>query len=179
MRDRDSAPPVDDAQFDVEPLAEVPQARPPINWWKLNAHDRRDTLRLLTEWVPEFVRRYAIVDQVVPPCWYQHEALIQELLGLYQAREHAAFDEYAAPTAPNDFHYQLDLFKHRARGLVSQFGCNVAEHFETALPHWVLPGARSALWSDEVSAFIQEGDNTGWPAWKPTTPDGEENTDDY
>lgn len=146
----------------------------PIDWWVLDRVERAETLRLLGEFVPELVSRFAFSDAVVPPCWYMHEALIQELLGLFQLRQQAQFLESATATTPNDFHVQLNMWVSRMRGWVTQSGCNTAQHYNSALPAWVLPGKRRALWETDLHEFIHMGLQAGWSAWAPISAEGEE-----
>lgn len=146
----------------------------PIDWWVLDRVERAETLRLLGEFVPELVRRFGLTDGVVPPCWYLHEPLIQELLGLFQLRQQAQFLESATATTPNDFHVQLNMWVARMRGWVAQTGCNAAQHHDSAFPAWVLPGQRKALWETDLHEFIAQGIQAGWSEWAPISTEGEE-----
>ncbi len=139
----------------VPPAPVKPVMEAPINWWRLDSEERAETLGVLLEWVPELVRRYGLTDQVVPPCWYRHEALIQELLALFQYRNQQQFLPVAPPGAPLDFHYQLQLLMQRLRGWVTMSGCNAGEHEDTRLPVWADPSsARHALWEEEAIEYI-------------------------
>lgn len=156
---------------------QIPAAMPPlspIDWWVLDRVERADTLRVLSVFVPELVRRYGLGDSVVPPCWYQHEALIQELLGLFQLRKQAHFLESAPATSPNDFHVQLHMWVARMRAWVADSGCNAAQHHSPSLPSWVVPGQRQALWETDVHEFIAHGMQTGWPGWAPEETEGDD-----
>lgn len=144
----------------------LPQPISPINWWKLDDEERREVLELLSIWVPELVRRYALTETVVPPCWYQHEPLIQELLALYQYRNQNQFLPVAPPVAPKEFHYELQLAIGRLRGWVMTTQCNAAEHNDDRIQHWAAEGSSTrSLWQVEVEEFIGTQSSIGWLSW--------------
>lgn len=156
MRERSEAPP---NPVPPNPVPPKPRFESPINWWTLSPIDRIETLSVLSVWVPELVSRYELADAVVPPCWFQHEPMVQEMLALYQYRNQQQVLPAAPPGAMLDFHAQFQLFLSRMRFWVGQSGCNVAEHFEHALQHWVVPGqATQAKWAvrieDHFSAVL-------------------------
>lgn len=129
----------------------------PIDWWKLDTVERTETLGTLAVWVPELVRRYTLTDQIVPPCWYQHEPLVQELLALFQYRNQNQFLPIAPPVAPKEFHYELQLAIARLRSWVQLTGCNAAEHFDGTVQAWAeRSGAAPALWRTGIDDHINE-----------------------
>ncbi|WP_336652984.1 MULTISPECIES: hypothetical protein [unclassified Leucobacter] len=134
-----------------------PGYEPPINWWRLDAEERTEILEVLVSWVPELCRRYGLTDAIIPPCWYRHEPLIQELLAFYQYRNQMQFLESAPPNAPLDVHYQLQLLLGRLRSWVSQSGCNAAEHMDTPVQPWVAEDdARAATWEVEAFQYLEK-----------------------
>lgn len=157
---------------------EIPAPMSPVDWWKLDRLERAETLSTLADFVPELVRRFLLPDAVVPPCWYRHEPLIQELLGLFQLRQQANFLESAPATAPNDFHLQMFAYwVPRMRAHVAITSCNTAEHYEGKPPAWSVPGeAMSATWRTQVDEFVDENVKSGWPSWAPS--DDDEGVDD-
>lgn len=112
---------------------------PPIDWWKLDAQGRAETLGILLRFVPELVRRYALTDSEVPPCWYKHETLIQELLALYQYRNQQQFLPIANAGAALDFHYSFQLAIGRLSHWTGRHGCRTGDHNSTELAAWVDP----------------------------------------
>ncbi len=129
----------------------------PINWWRLDIEEQAETLEVLVEWVPELVRRYGLSDAYVPPCWYEHEALVQELLALFQYRNQQQFNEALGPppSAPLDYHYQQQLALTRLRFWAAMTGCNSAEHFPAQVQSWAdLSSVRAAMWETTVSDAI-------------------------
>lgn len=158
----------------VQP-AGPPPAISPINWWKLDQDERKETLETLTLFVPELARRYALSDAVIPPCWYRHEALIQELLALYQYRNQNQFLNTSPATAPKEWHYELQIAMMRLRSWVTVTGCNIGEHYEDQPQKWSIPGESAcALWQTEIEDFI-----TGQlpDLWHVKTPGGTPATD--
>lgn len=148
-----------DPRTDTPPVPVKPKYAAAINWWKLDERERRDAFEILLVWVPELVRRYGLSDQVIPRCWWQHEALIQELLALYQYRNQMQFLPVAAPPAPApsppnaplDFHVQLNLAEGRLRRWTGELGCNSREHMPTRVPAWADPtNSAHAEWLAEV-----------------------------
>lgn len=141
----------------VPPAAEKPVYAPPINWWKLDAEERTETLQVLFEWVPELVRRYGLRDSTLPPCWYKHEAMIQELLALFQLRNQQMFLPIAPPSAPSDFHYQFQLFQGRMLTWNHMSGCNGSEHNDTVVQLWADPyKPAAAAWDVDAHEYVME-----------------------
>lgn len=160
IRERSERPAAQEAERPA-----VPAAIAPINWWRLDPEERTETLTTLAVFVPELVRRYALSDQILPPCWYRHEPLVQELLALYQYRNQNQFLPTAPPVAPKEFHFELQQVIARLRSWVAQTGCNIAEHNEDRVQSWALPGGSAgALWQTEVEDFINEGAPAAWGA---------------
>lgn len=143
------------------PTSAVPMAPAlPIDWMKLDGESRSETLReVLLVWVPKFVMSYELSEKVVPQCWIQHEAMIHELLALFQYRQQQQFNTELGPppSAPIDYQYQLSLWKTRMRELVGDAGCTSAEHFEPRRQPWVDPeNADSARWYVAADAYAAE-----------------------
>lgn len=63
IRERGEAPKEAPPRSGVPPL---PPPISPINWWKLDDEERQEVLELLSVWVPELVRRYALTEIVTP-----------------------------------------------------------------------------------------------------------------
>lgn len=137
---------------EVPPAPVKPKFAPPIDWWKLDDEERAEVLEVLVEWVPELVRRYMLREQIVPSCWFKHQELIQELLALFQYRNQQQFLEVAPPSAPLDFHYQLQLSIGRLRSWVGEAGCKPGMHEGRALPKWADPATPAgAMWPEEAT----------------------------
>jgi hypothetical protein len=84
-------------------------------WWnlkELNEKDRDVLLELLGRWVGWLVDRYD-VGQVIPPCWPNHGAMIEELSALRLAWQAAYENARADPGQPLQWHVGLDLLLRR------------------------------------------------------------------
>lgn len=129
---------------------------PPINWWTLNHDDRVEVLMTLVQWVPELVRRFGLPEKVVPPCWYQHESLIQELLAFYQYRDQQQYHPEAPSGVGQDVMYQFQLTITRLRHWVEELGCTVRDHYPTRISHWADTGVSGGAedWEDKAIEFM-------------------------
>ncbi|MDI6022638.1 hypothetical protein QBL02_03670 [Leucobacter sp. UT-8R-CII-1-4] len=167
-RTRTAAPaaPVIPATAEPAPLA-------PINWWRLDAQERTEVMELLRAWVPELARRYSLPAKTVPPCWYRHESLIQELLALFQYRNQNQFLPTAPAVAAKEFHYEFQLAIHR---LTSWHQCNESEHTPDRPQPWTLvDGEKASSWQQEVLVAI-EAINFGGAPWDTATARNERTT---
>lgn len=146
-RPEEKAPPTKEAS--------VPAYAAPVDWWKLDAEERVETLLALKVWVPEFVRRYALKEQVVPACWYLHEALVQELLAFFQYRNQMQVLPTSPPSAMQDLHYQLSLTIARLRAWAAETGCTLKEHRPSVIPTWAQETTvQHAEWEVAVSEAV-------------------------
>lgn len=87
---------MDPAQFADDPNAAIDEllsAPTPITW-RINPNDPDRTLDAseaertwveLRQWVDWLIERYALDSKTVPPCWYFHGALVDELTALWGA----------------------------------------------------------------------------------------------
>lgn len=79
-----------------------------VNWRTLTDHDARKAWDELRAWVEWFTVRYRISETVIPPCWYKHGHLVEELSALHTAHT-AAFDPSDAGLGPIGWHERLSL----------------------------------------------------------------------
>lgn len=163
-----------------------PQVAAAIDWWKLDDQEQAEILGVLLRWVPELARRYGLMEQVIPPCWYKHEPLIQELLALYQYRNQQQFLPVAPPSAPLDFHYSFQLAIGRLTYWAALTRCNQRQHNATRIPGWAAAGStENAEWVIDAEYEVEQMtgyglelvDEPGRPrqyiAVKPDTGEGE------
>jgi hypothetical protein len=128
-------------EFDEGPAEAGPAPfAPPIDWWQLDGASRSDTVAELSEFTVQLVASYGLPSSVIAPCWFRHEALVQELLALFQYRNQQQFLEVAPPGAPLEFHYQLNMAIARLTSWTKAAGCTEQEHIDTRIPGWVIPG---------------------------------------
>ncbi len=95
-----------------------PNMRPPTtsasiggrstNWRSMDDNQARDEWTALRKWVEWFTVRYNIPVSTVPNCWWQHDALVEELSALHCAHR-AAFDTTDTGNGPISWHEHLSL----------------------------------------------------------------------
>ena len=99
----------------------------PTDWARVPAHEAPMQWAALDAWVRWLVRRYTLDHRDVPPCWYRHGALVQELTALRDA--HAGAYHPAQPLGgPADWHQTLGYTRLRCRDWVARTGCKPGEH---------------------------------------------------
>lgn len=79
-----------------------------VDWRRLPDTKAAEEWRLLRDWVEWFTVRYNIPVSVVPNCWWQHGALVEELSALHVAHL-AAFDDSDAGFGAIGWHERLSL----------------------------------------------------------------------
>jgi len=108
----------------------------PVDWSELSAVERRAELHRLWPWVVELVRLWPVSRDVVPPCWFRHEALIRILSAARDAYL-AAYHPTQHSSAPADWMQVWDSTEDRLRRWVSRSGCKSAEHHPDRIQRWV------------------------------------------
>lgn len=132
-----------------------------VNWRDLKDADAPAVWRDLHKWVEWFLTRYEIPDQKIPPCWWQHPALVEELSALHTAWL-VSFDQTDGGYGPIGWHERLTVTMQRVGAWYNG---------QCANGHESRPNARRG------GATV----GAGWPAWvtsshahptDTTTPDG-------
>ena len=98
-----------------------------IRWRDLDPETATAELTRLADWVEWLTNRYNLDHKLIPPCWPEHGALVEELSALRTLWE-ASYLEDAAPSSPLAFHRELDLALRRLREWTSRLGCSRTEH---------------------------------------------------
>lgn len=135
----------------------------PVNWWKLDATERVETLAIVSTFATELVQRYGIRTSMIPPCWFKHDALVQELLAMFQYRNQQQYIDVAPPGAPHEWHYQFQSAMHRLLFWTAITGCTDTRHVATTIPAWAVPGMEQRdnylgeLESHSVTILSNEG----------------------
>lgn len=75
----------------------------PFAWQRLGARAAELQWQQLTEWVGWLRGRYPVARQV-PPCWWRHPELVEELTALWLAWREAYVDGVSSLTAAADWH---------------------------------------------------------------------------
>ncbi|MGN6221666.1 MAG: hypothetical protein ACTHNQ_19370 [Microbacterium sp.] len=115
-----------------------------VDWRHLSDEQARAEWGMLREWVEWFTVRYNVPVSVVPPCWFKHGALVEELSALHIAHL-AAFDSSDTGLGPIGWHERLA----QANGRLQRAGAGCTSgHFDVKPRSW-----NAAL------------DETEWDAW--------------
>lgn len=137
------------------------------DWWRMGREERVRFLPVLAGWVRKFVRFHCVRESEVPPCWFLHEDVIQELIALFASRE---FVFMARPVQPHLFAQYMNevaLVRIRLRQLVLEHGCKQNNHMVRPLPYWVGEGAKEweRAFLDLVQGagiFAEDPSPAGW-----------------
>ncbi len=128
-------PDLTDGELDA--LVDTLLANParPVAWSRLPAAERPGQWAALDGWVRWLTGWYALDHREIPPCWYRHGPLVEELSALRTAHA-AAYDPRAQPTAPADWHHTLAATRARLHDWVARTGCRPAEHRDDKPQPW-------------------------------------------
>jgi hypothetical protein len=77
-----------------------------INWRTLDDTDAPSVWTDLRDWVTWFTHRYNLPARKIPPCWYKHGALVEELSALRTAWL-VSYDSLDAGYGPIGWHERL------------------------------------------------------------------------
>jgi hypothetical protein len=99
----------------------------PLLWPALSAEEAAKEWPSLRAWVEQLVGRFSIPAQVVPPCWFRHNALVE---GLAALRDHhrASFSPTAAIAAAMDWHRAFRDMEQRLAGWAGLTQCSERHH---------------------------------------------------
>lgn len=117
---------------DRPPTREDPSDQPErpgtIPWELLGASDYRAALTDLGSWLAWLVPTYRIPPSVVPPCWFLHAGLIEELGHLWTGWQVTRHPESGMGMVGLDWDGHRDRATGRLRELVATAGCNGTTH---------------------------------------------------
>ena len=99
----------------------------PVCWPALNDDEFRSHSETLTHWLAWLQGRYALDHRVLPPCWAEHGALVEELSALSTAWG-VAFAVASGPELPLRWHAEFASARHRLTEWVARSGCRPGEH---------------------------------------------------
>ena len=99
----------------------------PVCWPSLKRDEKHGHLEALARWLTWLQRRYALDHRVLPPCWAQHGALVEELSALHTAWG-VAYAVATGPEVPLRWHGEFASARHRLAGWVARSGCRPGEH---------------------------------------------------
>jgi len=87
-------------------------------------------------WIRWCVRRYRLDHRTIPPCWYRHGALVEELSALCTGWQ-AAHTPTAPGNAPLEWHAHFAATRQRLGDWVARSGCRPDEHRDQQSTTWV------------------------------------------
>lgn len=144
---------VDDADLDAmieQVLARTPR---PIDWTRLPAEDAAQTWLDLDDWVRWLTRTYVLDHRDIPPCWYRHGDLVEELTALWTAHR-AAYEPTGPATGPADWHHTFAACRTRLQAWAARTGCRHGQHRDPVPPIW----AGEPATPDYTDAFLAHVD---------------------
>ena len=118
--------PPDRGKRSPEPVG-VPHPVAPIHLPSLDDAERAEVLEQLRGWVTELIDRFDITARVIPPCWEQHNGMVEALLALRDL-ERDCYAETAAASAGVDWFRGYREIEARLIELASLTNCSVHEH---------------------------------------------------
>ena len=111
----------------------------PVHWPSLTAEEREGRSSELDHWVRELVARFDIDIRIVPPCWHQHNGMVEALSAL-RDHERASYAETASPIAAVDWFRALRDVEARLHELASKTQCSAQAH----------RGGINRIWPDDT-----------------------------
>jgi hypothetical protein len=90
----------------------------------------------MAEWVRWLANRYVLSPRTIPPCWYHHGGMLEELSAL-RTGWLAAFAPDAAGSAPLDWHAAFAATRGRLEETVSRSGCTKDDHRVDHTASWL------------------------------------------
>lgn len=134
----------DPLAFDADPFEKVfGQLAGPVHWPSLSGDEAAHAFADLRGWVEQLVNRFAIEVRVIPPCWHQHNGMVEALSAL-RDHERACFADTASPTAAVDWFRALRDIEARLIELASKTQCSAHEHRGEVSRSWAGPEPLSA-----------------------------------
>lgn len=129
-----------------------------VDWYTLPNATAAEEWERLRRWVEWVTVRYNVPQTVIPVCWYQHSALVEELSALHTAHR-AMFDRSDAGLGPIGWHERFAIALPR---LAKAYGGGCNNGHQTSKPRtWPTPGADWDAWTSQAHAHrdTQPGDS--------------------
>jgi hypothetical protein len=98
-----------------------------VCWPTLSEQEAHDTFDALDDWVDWLTDRYGLDHRVIPPCWADHPALLEELSALRTAWL-TAYCLTAPGDAPLTWHANFAHARQRLADWAARTGCRQGEH---------------------------------------------------
>lgn len=140
---------------DQEPVEDPPDPPAPIQWSLLTAEEAELEWYALNEWTHWLRKRYGLPVAVVPPFWYRHGELVEELSALH-LHHLGCFHKDQDGSAPLGWHADFDAWQKRMREWVTIAGTKLERDRDTRQTAW--PGEPPAPEIIEALIEDREGD---------------------
>jgi hypothetical protein len=131
-----------------------------VNWRDLRPTDAETAWLDLRDWVDWFRTRLGLDHRVVPPCWYQHPALI-EVLSAVHDHWREAYQRSSPRSAAADWHRALIGLEQRLRDWAARTGCTPTLHRPDVLADY--PDDTDA-WQRHLAADLARRHRNAMPA---------------
>lgn len=127
------------------------------DWQVFSAEEAAFIWSDVSEWVLWLVQRYDLGDEI-PPCWWAHPAIVEELTALWASWNFAYRDSNADPRQPLAWHQELEASRRRIRAWDRQ-GCARGSHRADEPQAWAFSEEdfRSHVDADLVGRRSSEG----------------------
>lgn len=130
---------------------EVPQ---PVRWRDLLPDEAAQVWRQLDDWVRWWVARYGVSTSYVPPCWYLHPRLVEELSALWTAWT-LWFDSMSPANGPLTWHREAEAGLHRLKATASETSCTINVHHPSRAEAWVTRDDLAAAFEEFVGDEVE------------------------
>jgi hypothetical protein len=134
----------------------------PVCWRNLDSATAGREWIGLAEWVQFLTDRYALTPRTIPPCWYRHWPLVEELSALHTAWA-TAYAAGSPGTAPLDWHASFALTRERLADQVARTGCTKDHHNDDPHTRWL----NQPFTDDFIERVAQDVDQRQGPAAEP------------
>jgi hypothetical protein len=145
-----SALPEDESSpFDPPALPDTWQLVP-VCWATLDRATAAHQWAALADWVRWLATRYALATRTIPPCWYRHGGIVEEVSAL-RTGWLAAYAPDAQLSAALDWHHMFDGTRSRLHETTRGNGCTKDDHRDDDTARWLTipdPGFAAACEAD-------------------------------
>ncbi|PSL08151.1 hypothetical protein CLV30_101118 [Haloactinopolyspora alba] len=124
----------------------------PVRWAELDPADEATELVTLATWVSWLGARYGLDSRELPPDWWRHGALVEELSALKGAWD-VAYDQTQAASAAADWHMTFYNTRIRLREWTSRLGGSPGNRTGTDLQRWLADPDASG-WTSEFRTYL-------------------------
>lgn len=99
----------------------------PVHVPSLTGTERDRALGQLRDWVATLIRRFSIDVRVIPPCWEQHNGMVEALAAL-RDHERASNADTASPAAAVDWFRAFREIEARLVDIAALTQCTAHQH---------------------------------------------------